>query len=156
MFSPAVVTGPLMVNWHVQNITYISSQNIIIGTFCLKKHNKRTGLLCRKSATCNMQTIQTQTKLHFLNTINKQHLNSLCTDDDDYDDIDNLMFYIPFNIYVISRQWEGDNERLCGIKCHKVMSWIPPPVGFKPYGILWSEDMNANHSATCLLLMYWL
>ena len=30
-----------------------------------------------------------------------------------------LVFYVPFNIIqAISRQWKGDNERLCTIKLH--------------------------------------
>ena len=34
-------------------------------------------------------------------------------DDDDY-----LVVYVPFNIIqVILMQWDGDNERLCAMKC---------------------------------------
>ena len=36
---------------------------------------------------------------------------------------DNLIFYAPFNIFqVISRIWKGDNDRLCAMECHTVMS----------------------------------
>ena len=44
----------------------------------------------------------------------------LCNDNDDDDD---LVFYVPFNIIqIISRQWKGENERLCAMKHHTVMS----------------------------------
>ena len=41
-------------------------------------------------------------------------------DDNDDDDDDDLVFNISFKI--IQDVWEGDNERLCAMKCHMVMS----------------------------------
>ena len=55
----------------------------------------------------------------------------------DDDDVDGLVFYIPFNIIFISRWWKGENEKLCNET--PVMSWIPPPVGFEP-GTSWSSQ----------------
>ena len=44
-----------------------------------------------------------------------------------------LVFYVPFKpIYVISRRWKGDNERLSAMECQTIMSWIPSIVGFQP------------------------
>ena len=66
-------------------------------------------------------------------------------------DEDDSVFYIPFNIiYIISRQWKDDNEKLCAMKGPTVMSCIPTSVGFK-LQTLWSEIGSANHSATWTL-----
>ena len=34
-------------------------------------------------------------------------------------------------IYVTSRQWKGENERLYAMKCHTVISFIVPPAGLE-------------------------
>ena len=48
---------------------------------------------------------------------------SIWTPNDD----DDLVFYILFNsIYVILRLWKGDNDGLCAMKIHTVMSWVLP------------------------------
>ena len=59
-----------------------------------------------------------------------------------------LVFYVPFNFTkVISRQCNDDNERLCAIKNHTVMSWILPLAGFE-LSNLWCEVSSANHPST--------
>ena len=71
--------------------------------------------------------------------------------------MDELGFYIPFNSSsVISRQWKGEHERLCAMKCRLGSGRIPPPAGFKP-ATPWSEVGSANLSGTWLLhcLLSW-
>ena len=59
----------------------------------------------------------------------------------------------PFNsISVISRQWEGEHERLCAMKRRLGSERISPPAGFEP-ATLWSEVGSANCSATRMLLL---
>ena len=72
-----------------------------------------------------------------------------------YDDEDGLVFYVPFNIiYVISRWWKEDNERLCAMKCSTVMSWILPPAGFELW-TLWSEGLiTHSHSLDASIGFY--
>ena len=66
---------------------------------------------------------------------------------------DDLVCYVPFNIIkVISRRWKDDDEGLCAMKCHTVMSWILPLEEFEP-GASWSEDWSANHLATQMLTL---
>ena len=64
---------------------------------------------------------------------------------------DDLVFYIPFNINCHIKTMKGDNERLCAMKCHTDMSWIPPSTGFG-LGTLWFKVRTTNHSATWTLL----
>ena len=54
----------------------------------------------------------------------------------------------PFNnISVISRQWEGEHERLCAMKRRLGSGRISPPAGFEP-ATPWSKVGSANRSAT--------
>ena len=42
-------------------------------------------------------------------------------------------FCVPFNsVSVISGEWEGENEKLCGTKCSLASERISPLAEFKP------------------------
>ena len=56
-----------------------------------------------------------------------------------------LYFTSHSSLFVISRRWKDDNERLSAMTRNTVISWIPPPAGFEPP---WFETGSANHSAT--------
>ena len=64
-----------------------------------------------------------------------------------------LVFYVPFNIIVvISRRWNGDDERLCAGERSIFMRWTPPLAGFEP-GTPLSEISRASRSITWMLLI---
>ena len=57
-----------------------------------------------------------------------------------------IWYYILFKSY-----WDNGKvimKRLRAMKCHTVLSWIPPQAGFKP-GTISSKVGSASHSATC-------
>ena len=59
--------------------------------------------------------------------------------------MDELGFYVPDSISVISRRWKVEHERLCAMK--RRLGRISPPARFEP-ATPWSEVGSANRSAT--------
>ena len=73
-----------------------------------------------------------------------------CKYGSDYND--DLVFHTPFNIIkVISRQWKYDNDRLCAMKCRKLMSrqWdLKPEACELKLGALTTHWLNINETET--------
>ena len=46
--------------------------------------------------------------------------------------LDELGFYVPSTVFVISRRWKGEHERLCAMKRRLGSGRISPPAGFEP------------------------